>query len=1363
MGLLMKNLGALLAISSSINSIVPIAAQGLDYPTTNTGPSDATVDKAWNGYYPPYEGFTVTPQHQEIYDNVTDPAPDLRRREAKDFYLRVMPLGASIVEGIASSDSNGFRKHLRQQLRWKGWKVNMVGSKQNGNMADRDNEGHPGWVTSEIHGAWTANKEMKPNVVLLNAGTNDCMQNLDTNNVGTRVKAIVNDIFNSIDDVTVIVSTLVQSRNQQECAEKVSKQIREFVKSSEFSGKKIALADMFQAMNREAHLSGDGIHPNDAGYKLFAAVWWDAFQRVESRVSPPKYVASIDDSKTGSARSCTKVPGNARGPILTQSGSGHDDGAYVHQRKEWAADISARIEKKDDIAVIVNGIPDRMFFANLVVADPNADRAKTLDDWIRIYHDRDDKNTYYYRQNLGGGKFGASTTFNVDMDCNLGPKYAFADFNNDGYDDFFCLKSGSAVHVSINQKTNPPTFKYLGQVVPTHAGYTDLDVRIADIDGDGRADYCLVENGNVAGDGNGFIKCSRNAGQGIDYSWQGFKTAGGIGERVFDKVATADRSGVILGDLNGDNRADYMFIGNNGNVNTWTNMRGWGPGIVPEWNDAGITHQGQGDQNIRRNIKFGRIFGSGKLDYIYIKEEKEWYDVHVWENLGAGATRRKADGNYYCDMRGTGRDDYVWIYSHGGSAEIFANIQSPPEWGHDVTIKLSVPGPRNGIHLADWDGDGRCDVLVQNKATGAITPYINKWDANSKTITFVASAPTRATCNTGWGVNIFDKGMALADIDGDKRADILCLETSGRITGFLNKAGKLEDVGQIKKSEGWDRANLRFADVESKGKTDIIWLDKYTGAGSVWTNGGRTGNPAGNLGSSWLWTSRGKLYSPINRGECMMFSNQGGLGRADLLEVLPLSNRAWTYFNECGGGSGGDDGGSIADPNLPPYNSPEEAKPPTDYGDINKCTGTYYHLSDIPRNDLMICKLYYILAIWERVLSEKTTQFNNLIRDDYDRKFGIYANYIVDYLADNIKERLAEHGADYFECDVFEQIVCCRNCEAIYPGQCRHCAVLTTNEDLCKYEGTQPPTTPKYRYEPKKEDCPPIYNLRGIGGNDKQSVTWYLRSGDAERFYADIGVESKYIKFDDYKFADGSISDQYNCAQSPDSVHCKNRFMYYQYPGRTSDYTADLIKKDQNPKTFLSDSMKGIEGTLTELREIIKAVKEKRTIGSEEEPLDIRHLAWALYPSVTMVDESVNQMQKVLETAEKVEAEERKKVALAFLDTIFLVMPLVSAPLKATSSALVRSLGRTIGGFTDAYAVGRGLYDAATTSVPSGLLAIAGFAIGKAIARAPEAATISKAAFALDGAGLGPLGTPILVTRKALEELAPLPQDEIDP
>ena len=61
---------------------------------------------------------------------------NLSSRDAQDFYLRVMPLGASITEGLHSTDSNGYRKALRDQLRWKGWNVNMVGSQQNGNMTD---------------------------------------------------------------------------------------------------------------------------------------------------------------------------------------------------------------------------------------------------------------------------------------------------------------------------------------------------------------------------------------------------------------------------------------------------------------------------------------------------------------------------------------------------------------------------------------------------------------------------------------------------------------------------------------------------------------------------------------------------------------------------------------------------------------------------------------------------------------------------------------------------------------------------------------------------------------------------------------------------------------------------------------------------------------------------------------------------------------------------------------------------------------------------------------------------------------------------------------------------------------------------
>ncbi|KAL1595344.1 hypothetical protein SLS60_010035 [Paraconiothyrium brasiliense] len=110
-----------------------------------------SVDTAWANYFPPYEG-TSDPVLNDYYDNSTIgldltnetafwSQPEMSLMAAKDFYLRIMPLGASITEGVRSSDGNGYRKYLRDQLRWKGWRVNMVGSKQNGNMADKDNEG----------------------------------------------------------------------------------------------------------------------------------------------------------------------------------------------------------------------------------------------------------------------------------------------------------------------------------------------------------------------------------------------------------------------------------------------------------------------------------------------------------------------------------------------------------------------------------------------------------------------------------------------------------------------------------------------------------------------------------------------------------------------------------------------------------------------------------------------------------------------------------------------------------------------------------------------------------------------------------------------------------------------------------------------------------------------------------------------------------------------------------------------------------------------------------------------------------------------------------------------------------------------
>jgi hypothetical protein len=589
-----------------------------------------------------------------------------------------------------------------------------------------------------------------------NVNSNDCGQNRDTANAGARMKSMIDDIYDKVPDVTIVLSTLVKSRDNRACAEDLSQQFRDLVKN-DYRGKRMGLADI-DSIIQMSQLSGDGIHPNNDGYRLFAAVWWEAIKKLEDVIQPPATDGLIkDDSSTGE---CQKKAGNASGPVQTQKGSGHDDGDYKHDRVERGAIESARIQKAGDPRSITQDIPLSMYFADIIKNDPASDRSLSLDDWIRVRTDLNGEVWYYYRQNLGGGKFGPSTTFNPGIDCPSPSSHAFGDFNNDGLDDFFCIRSGGGISASLNRGGSPPKFESIGQIVPA-SSTSEGSVHIADIDGDGRADFCLVLPGGV-------VKCSRNAGQGDEYSWQGFSSIDGLRGIVFDKTQNPT-SLYYFGDINGDYRSDILRIGNNGNVETFINRRGRGGGIVPDWVSAGITHQGQpvGElQNIRGNIKFGKIYGSNRLDYIYIKEEKDYFDVLVWENKGSGGTKLKADGTFYCDMRGTGSDDMVWIYADGHSNEIFANTHNPPFWDPNYSFTLKVGADRTLIHLADWTGNGRCDVLVQNKVTSAITLWENQWNADTKTLTFanrgVVASPG---CGKSTGVSIFDRSMRIADME----------------------------------------------------------------------------------------------------------------------------------------------------------------------------------------------------------------------------------------------------------------------------------------------------------------------------------------------------------------------------------------------------------------------------------------------------------------------------------------------------------------------------------------------------------------------------------------------------------------------
>ena len=229
--------------------------------------------------------------------------------------LRVLPLGASITWGVNSATGNGYRKPLHDKLESNGWEVDMVGSQKHGTMKDnvrytpvaypyrtmsanqpnQDVEAHSGDIVDKVKAAAHKSLKYEPNVVLINAGTNDCLKNISIPHTGARMRSLINDILKDDDsrNATVVLSTLIPSHNKDIVANlpKVNRQYRDLVKSMRKEGARIVLADMNpEGEGGDDRLSwpkdyigkgkekADDTHPNDGGYKKMATVWYKAIE-----------------------------------------------------------------------------------------------------------------------------------------------------------------------------------------------------------------------------------------------------------------------------------------------------------------------------------------------------------------------------------------------------------------------------------------------------------------------------------------------------------------------------------------------------------------------------------------------------------------------------------------------------------------------------------------------------------------------------------------------------------------------------------------------------------------------------------------------------------------------------------------------------------------------------------------------------------------------------------------------------------------------------------------------------------------------------------------------------------------------------
>ncbi|KAL3493383.1 SGNH hydrolase-type esterase domain-containing protein [Aspergillus germanicus] len=272
--------------------------------------------------------YSLSPRHNNADVNTIANTNSLTPRASKPFLLRVMPLGASITVGYQSSDGNGYRKPLREQLRYAGWEVDMVGSLTNGTMKDNQNEGHFGDTIEQIADAASRSVDMQPNVILINAGTNDALQNSAIRGADDRIDTLITSLFTSIPNTTIILSTLIPNTHAQRVVQRISAEYRNVAARRRAAGDRVVLAEMSYFVGSEYLV--DGTHPDDEGYRAMAAVWWAAFQEAEREgfLVAPNDVENSRGSNSGStgSSSTANVSALVAGERNGTEGEGLDDG-----------------------------------------------------------------------------------------------------------------------------------------------------------------------------------------------------------------------------------------------------------------------------------------------------------------------------------------------------------------------------------------------------------------------------------------------------------------------------------------------------------------------------------------------------------------------------------------------------------------------------------------------------------------------------------------------------------------------------------------------------------------------------------------------------------------------------------------------------------------------------------------------------------------------------------------------------------------------------------------------------------------------------------------------------------------------------
>ncbi len=263
---------------------------------------------------------------------------------------------------------------------------------------------------------------------------------------------------------------------------------------------------------------------------------------------------------------------------------------------------------------------------------------------------------------------------------------------------------------------------------------------------------------------------------------------------------------MIFADLNGDGRAEYVWVGSSGEATAFINggldAQGKLLWHTPTKIADGIPGASRGD------IRFADLNGDGRAEYIRVYDTGK---LDIWLNQ-----RRDTETGTKLDING------------------YLQENSAPGFGHD-----------GADQFADLNGDGRAEYLWVDEA-GAVTVFLNAGgkDAGPNAAVITWLLQEQSAGGVGWARS----NAVFADTNGEGRADYLRVSrTDGNVEEWLNGGGR--DAGpnagvitwlKVEKPiavGGVDGKGVMFADINGDGRAEYLIVDGDTSAVQMFWNG----------------------------------------------------------------------------------------------------------------------------------------------------------------------------------------------------------------------------------------------------------------------------------------------------------------------------------------------------------------------------------------------------------------------------------------------------------------------------------------------------------------------------------------------